>query len=540
MPANTAAVPVLLPLLGALGALFVRRPSTVRRALQALLLMGLTAQSLWLTARALEAPLVLSLGGWVVPYGIVLVVDPLSGIMLCLSAVSALATTLYGYAAAPAHSEHPLRAPLFLLLTCGVNLAFVTGDLFNLFVAFEVLLLASYALMTLELERGDARRALPYVTINLIGSALFLCAAALAYSLFGTLNFAELASRAPALSGDLRLHVLAVLLVLVGALKAGLFPLYHWLPQSYPVMPAPLTAFFAGLLTKVGVYVLIRLVAGVFPAELHFLYTALAWAGGVTMVVGVLGALAEDRVQHILAYHIVSQVGYMVLALGLFTPYAITAAIFYVVHHILAKTTLILVGGVVKVTFGTDRLQNTGGLARGAPVLALSFLLQALSLAGVPPLSGFWGKLMIIQEGVRQGEATLVVLAAVASLLTLLSMLKIWLASFWGPPPGVTQAAQTSDKLSSQAAQAALKSDKLSSQAAQAAPDTHPSVSLTPRARGMTWVVALLTLASLGVGLGAGPLVTLADRAAHQVLDHAATLEAVRALNRSPEPGKHP
>ncbi|MBX3183390.1 MAG: Na+/H+ antiporter subunit D [Polyangiaceae bacterium] len=537
MPTNAAAVPVLLPLLGALGALFVRRPSAGRRALIALLLTGLTAQSLWLTARALEAPLVLSLGGWVVPYGIVLVVDPLSGIMLCLSAVSALATTLYGYAAEPAGGEHPLRAPLFLLLTAGVNLAFVTGDLFNLFVAFEVLLLASYGLMTLELERGSTRRALPYVTINLIGSALFLCAAAFTYSLFGTLNFAEMASRAPALSADLRLHVLAVLLVLVGALKAGLFPLYHWLPQSYPVMPAPLTAFFAGLLTKVGVYVLIRLVAGVLPAELHFLHTALAWAGGVTMVVGVLGALAQDRVQHILAYHIVSQVGYMVLALGLFTPYAITAAIFYVVHHILAKTTLLLVGGVVQAVFGSDRLADTGGLARSSQVLSLTFLLQALSLAGVPPLSGFWGKLMIIQEGVRQGETVLVVLALVASLLTLLSMLKIWLASFWGPPP----LAHESGDLPSEA-QVTQQSPSLTSQtqASHPAAPARKLVTLTHRTRGMIWVIAGLTAMSLGVGLGAGPLVSLADQAATRVLDHAATLEAVRALNRSPEPGKHP
>lgn len=498
-------LPILLPLGAALLALLFPRPSPARRVGAGLVLFGLLAFSVWLLGKVMnEGPLVLSIGGWAVPYGIVLVADTLAAIMLCLSSLTAFVCTLFGFAESPMEAEHPLRVPLLLLLVAGIHLSFLTGDLFTLFISFEIFLLASYALMTLQMVATRSRRALPYVTINLFGSTLLLCTCAFAYGLFGTLNFSEIAVQSSAMVGDFRLDILALMFLLVFGIKAGLFPLYYWLPISYPALPTPVAAFFAGMLTKVGVYVLIRVFGTVLPPDLGWVHGLLAWVAGLTMVIGVLGAVAQSRIRSILSYHIVSQVGYMALAVGLFSPLAFAAAIFYVIHHIVVKAALFLVGGVVLRVHGTDRLETRGGLWAAAPVLSILFLLQALSLAGIPPLSGFWGKFLIIQEGLAQGRWTLVVLSLVASILTLVSMLKIWLGAFWSKQPeGVP-------------------------------------LRLTPSSRRMTAAVGLLVAVSLGIGLGANRFFSIAEHAAKETLDRTAYVESVRAVNLVLEGGMQP
>ena len=501
---NLAGLPVLLPVLAALALLLWPKPSPGRRALAGATLAASLALALGLAWHALTSgALVLRLGGWPVPFGIVLVADTLAAVMLALAAFTALTAALYGFAETPAAEEHPLRLPLLLFLLAGINLSFVTGDLFNLFVAFEVMLLSSYGLLTLEAGARESRGALPYLTINLVGSALFLAGCGFGYSLFGTLNFAEMIGRADALAGDPRLTLFGLLLLLVFALKAGVFPLYYWLPASYPILPAPLAAFFAGMLTKVGVYVLMRIFGTVFPAGETALHDVIAWAAGFTMVFGVLGAVGQSRVQHILSYHIVSQIGFMVLAIGLHSAAAFAAAIFYIIHHIVVKASLFLAGGVVIRVNGTDELSRTGGLWRAAPWLGLLFLLQAMSLAGLPPLSGFWGKLMIIQEGFLQREWTLVTLSLLASILTLLSMLKIWLGAFWRAAP-----------------EAPLRWDR--------------------RARGMTAAGLSMAAASLAIGLGAETFLRVATHAAHETLDRPGYVRSVLGANATHHPGKHP
>lgn len=503
--ANLAAFPVIFPIIVALLSLLAPRPSVWRRVLALLATGGLLVHACWVVAHAMESgPLVLRVGGWVSPYGIVLVADTLAGIMLALSAFTALSCLAFGFAEGAARDEHPLRIPLLLFLLGGINLTFVTGDLFNLFVAFEVMLLSSYGLMTLESGARESRQALPYLTLNLVGSALFLAVTGYAYSLLGTLNFAEMIVRTDALAGDYRLTLLAVLMLLVFGLKAGLFPLYQWLPGSYSVMPAPIAAFYAGMLTKVGVYVLIRIFGTVLPPSMTELHTLIAWSAGLTMVIGVLGAVGQMRVQTILSYHIVSQIGFMALAIGLFTPFAFTAAIFYIIHHIIVKAALFLVGGSVARLNGTDDLASTGGLWRAAPWLGIAFVLQAMSLAGLPPLSGFWGKFMIIQEGFTQGEWVLVTMSLVASILTLMSMLKIWLGAFW-----------------------------------KAAPEDRPVVT-TRRTRGMTAVIVAMACVSLCIGLGAEKFLRIAKHAADETLDRAGYVANVRAANETLYPSKTP
>jgi multicomponent Na+:H+ antiporter subunit D len=481
------ALPILLPLITAVVSLLVGRRGIMRRWLvgaSAFLQLGV---ALMLAHGAYgQPPQVLALGGWAAPYGIVLVVDLLAAIMLSLGAVTALASILFGYAELPVHDENPLRLPLMQFLVTGINLAFCTADLFNLFVAFEVMLIASYALLTLESDDWDIKQAFPYLALNLVGSTLFLVAAGLAYGMFGSLNFAQIAARADALVGTPQLNVLALLLLCVFGMKAGLFPLFYWLPNSYPILPTPVAALYAGMLTKVGVYVLLRIFGQVLPPDLPLPHLLMAWLAAATMIFGVLGAVSRNFIRGILSFHILSQIGYMVLAIGLFTPYALAAAIFYIIHHIIVKSTLFMVGGTVVVLNRTDDLEKTGKLWLVTPVLGVVFLLQALSLAGIPPFSGFWGKYMIIVEGLRQQEWVLVFCALLAGVLTLFSMLKIWNGAFW--------AAEAKER---------VHTDEL-------------------RWRPMTAVAAGMTILSLGIGFGAEFFLTIAHEAARQVMDRPA------------------
>lgn len=490
---NSLVWPFLLPVLTALiCSLMLGLPTVGRRifiAASALIQCGLAVLLAWEAFTG--PPLVLGLGGWSASLGIVLVVDPLAGIMLCLATFVSFICVLFGYAETPVWAEQPLRLPLMQLLVAGINLTFLTGDLFNLFVAFEIMLIASYALLTLETNDRDIKEAFPYLAVNIFGSALFLSAAGLAYALFGTLNLAHISERAAAMGNPLAVQIVAALLLVVFGVKAGIFPLYYWLPNSYPILSFSLGAFYSGLLTKVGVYVMLRVLCTVFPHTLDGIYGMLAGLAGLTMLLAVLGAVSRNYIRAILSFHIISQIGYMALAIGFFTPVAIAACIFYVIHHILVKSSLFLIGGVSLFYNRTDSLPRMGGLAGASPWLAALFLLQAFSLAGIPPLSGFWGKYMIILEGIGLGRFWLVGAAILASILTLVSMLKIWLAAFWHPAPGGT-----------------------------------PPRPAAP-VRGMLILAGVVTLASVSIGLGAEPVLRLAHTAANSLMNQDEYRQAV-------------
>lgn len=489
---NLAAMPVVIPVVSAIVGLFWWRGGAGRRtffAASGVVQLGV-ALALLAEARA-GGPVVLGLGGWPVAVGIGIVVDRLSAIMLCLGSITSLASVLYGFAQQPVRLEHPLRLPLVHFLGAGIALSFATADLFNLFVAFEVMLIASYALLTLEADDRDVKHALPYLVVNLVGGALFLAAAGLAYGLFGTLNMAGIAVRAAEMAGDPRVLAWATLLLIVFAIKAGVFPLYYWLPNAYPILPAPLAALYSGMLTKVGVYVLLRACATLLPHDLTGLHVALAWLAGLTMVLGVLGAVSRNFIRGILSFHILSQIGFMVLAIGFFSEYAVAAAVFYIVHHIIVKSSLFMAGGIVGVLNRSDDLERSANLWKRMPLVGLLFLLPALSLAGIPPLSGFWGKYMIVVEGIRQGAWVLVAMSLVASVLTLFSMLKIWNTSFWAENPDVP----------------VHREDR--------------------RWRGMAAVTGAMVVLSLVIGLGAAPFMTLAFETAREVLDQPAYVRHV-------------
>jgi multicomponent Na+:H+ antiporter subunit D len=426
-------LPVLLPLLGAALSIGAGRSRLVQRLIGVGTLTAVAVTSVILLVRVdTDGVAAVQVGGWIAPVGITLVADRLAAVMLVISVLMLLAVLLYAIGQPGAETTHVGFHPVYLVLASGVAAAFLTGDLFNLFVGFEVMLMASYVLITLGGRPDQVRSGMTYVVISLLASSLFLIALAFVYSATGTVNLADLSGKTADLPAGVR-SGLALLLIVVFGIKAAIFPLFFWLPDSYPTAPSPVTAIFAGLLTKVGVYALIRSQTLLFPADTRPGNLLLGIAA-LTMVVGVLGAITQNDIKRILSFHIVSQIGYMILGLGLFTVAGLAGAVLYIVHHIVVKTTLFLVAGLVEHRAGTGQLARVGGLAKLEPVLAVLFLLPALSLAGIPPFSGFVAKLALVQAGLDTEQYLVVGVSLAVSLLTLFSMTKIWGNAFWGMP----------------------------------------------------------------------------------------------------------
>ena len=448
---------------------------------------GLLVAAVWSTG-----PLILGLGGFAAPFGIVLAVDPFSAAMVAVTAVVAVPVLMFAHAWLPAEMEARGFQPLAFFMLAGVVLAFLTGDLFNLYVAFEALLVASFGLMVLGGSRDQLRGAVPYVVINLVASAFFLAGIALLYGLTGTLNLADMAVRVSAIGSQHLVTGAAVLLLMAFGIKAAVFPVFYWLPASYNTPPPPIAALFAGLLTKVGVYALVRVFTLLFSDGFGLLGQILLVVSAFTMILGVLGAAAQSDIRKILSFHIISQIGYMVMGLALMTPLAILGAVFYILHHIVVKTNLFLLGGLIARSAGDYDLDRIGGLYRARPFLAILFLVPALSLAGIPPLSGFWAKLTLIQAGLEAQVYWIVVVAILVGLLTLYSMTKIWAGGFWAP---------ASEEVAHQA------SGRLS-----------PAL-LIP--------VAVLATVTVALGLSPEPVLEFAQRAAEALLDPNPYIDAV-------------
>jgi multicomponent Na+:H+ antiporter subunit D len=386
----------------------------------------------------LQGPQAVSLGGWPAPVGIVLVADQLAALMLVVSAAVTLCVLLYSIGEGRADGDEgtpvAIYHPTYLVLTAGVTNAFLSGDLFNLFVGFEILLAASFVLLTLGGTEVRIRAGTTYVVVSLLSSMIFLSAIGLIYGATGTLNLAQLAERLDALPDNLRLGLQLILLLAFG-IKAAVFPLSAWLPDSYPTAPAPVTAVFAGLLTKVGVYAIIRTETLLFPGGR--VADAMMVIALLTMVMGILGAVAQSDIKRLLSFTLVSHIGYMLFGVALTSAAGLAGAIFYVVHHITIQTTLFLATGLVERRAGSTNLDRLGGLARIAPLLGILFFVPALNLAGIPPFSGFLGKLGLLQAGVDAGGVLAWVLVAggtATSLLTLYATMKAWNLAFWRAP----------------------------------------------------------------------------------------------------------
>jgi multicomponent Na+:H+ antiporter subunit D len=494
-------VPLLIPMTAAIVSMLAWKSRRAQRILgvagTALLFVSglMLLESVW--HNGIQAA---QMDDWPAPFGITIVADLFSAIMVTIAGFMSLAVAVYSLATMDSQREAFGYYPLFHILLMGVCGAFLTGDLFNLYVWFEVMLMASFVLMALGGERAQMEGAIKYVTINLISSAMFLAAVGMLYGIMGTLNMADLAQKLRAAPPLDLLTTIAMLFLIAFGIKAAVFPLFFWLPASYHTPPVAVSAIFAGLLTKVGVYALTRVFALLFVQDVAYTHTIILVFAGLTMVTGVLGAMAQDEFRRILSFHIISQIGYMILGLGLFTTAAVAGAIFYIIHHIIVKTNLFLVSGVVHRLQGTYELKELGGIYAIRPGLSILFLIPALSLAGLPPLSGFFAKLTLVQAGLETQHYLLVATALAVGLLTLLSMTKIWAEAFWKEAPETSQTKEPAATIS----------------------ESHASRLL------VILPIVSLALATILIGLAAEPLYLLSSRAAEQLMNPAEYIQAVQ------------
>lgn len=427
-------LPILIPLITAALLLVAWRNLWLQRGLGILGAASLLGSTLVLLRRVhLEGIQSVQVGAWPAPFGITLIADHFAALMLVMTGILGLAVAIYSVVDIDRQRQLFGFYPLLHFLLMGVCGAFLTGDIFNLYVWFEVLLISSFVLLPLGSERGQLEGALKYVTLNLISSFLLLTSIGILYGLTGTLNMADVAVKLRQLQNPGLITTLSMLFLVALGIKSAVFPLYFWLPASYPTPPAAVSALFAGLLTKVGVYALIRVFTLFFTSELVFTQTLILTISGLTMVTGVLGAIAQGQIRRILSTHVVSQIGYMTMGLGLFTPLGLAGAVFFIVHQIFVKANLFLVSGIISKLRGTDRLDRLGDLYRDKPWLAILFAVPALSLAGLPPLSGFVGKLALVRAGLEAEQYLITATALGVSILTLFSMTKIWNGAFWQP-----------------------------------------------------------------------------------------------------------
>ncbi|WP_444964076.1 Na+/H+ antiporter subunit D [Nocardiopsis sp. M1B1] len=537
-------LPVVLPLFaaGVKLALGIRWPRLQQAlsviSLALVLVIGLV---LMLGSHA-YGPQVVQVGGWETPIGITLVADRLSALMVTVSAAITLAVLVYsiGQGMAGKAEVAPLSVyqPTYLILVAGVSNAFLAGDLFNLYVGFEILLTASYVLLTLGGTQSRMRAGAIYVVVSLVSSVLFLIAIALVFGATGTVNMAQLGERLPELSTDLR-AVLQVMLLFAFGIKAAVFPLAAWLPDSYPTAPAPVTAVFAGLLTKVGVYTIIRTQTLLFPGEqLNDLLMVVALA---TMIMGILGAVAQTDIKRLLSFTLISHIGYMVFGVALGSEQGMAGAVFYIAHHITVQTTLFLVTGLIERRGGSASLDHLGGLGRIAPILAVLFFVPAMNLGGIPPLSGFLGKLGLIQAGVEAGTPlsyTLVGASVLTSLLTLYVIARVWNYAFWRTPsegmvaePGTVLEDTETDDPSTAAlgpGEAVGPSSRLSDTSTAATPVV-TSVALP---KSMVGATVALVVFSIALTVLAGPLIEYSSDAAVELQARSPYIEAVLGGDR--------
>ncbi|WP_440764136.1 complex I subunit 5 family protein [Natronorubrum sp. DTA7] len=420
----------------------------------------------WYVVLAPDAPGIATyqVGDWPAPFGITLVADGLSAFMLTMVAVIGVASLTFSTRVLPEIDRRSYYFPLFHFLALGVTGAFLTGDLFNLFVWFEVMLMASYVFVAYYGGPQHTRAAFWYVALNLLASAVFLLGVGGIYATTGTLNMADLAQRLadPAAYGIDPGPVVGLLALLLSvfAIKAGLVPFQFWIPTAYRAAPPQITALLAGATKKVGIYAIIRLSFTIFAgaqvgvsleapvvgtvvagdSPIAFVGAALFVMAAGSILVGGIGAVGRDSIEGVLAYSSIGQVGFIALPVAIAATtqsaelrhLAIVAALVYALNHTLAKGLLFLAVGAIRSSTGTSQFAGLGGLAGRSPPMAVAVFVGSLALVGIPPLSGFFGKLLVFDTAARAELLPVIALLLVGSLLTIAYATRMWNQSFWG------------------------------------------------------------------------------------------------------------
>ncbi|MGI6451681.1 MAG: Na+/H+ antiporter subunit D [Desulfitobacteriia bacterium] len=430
---NLVVLPIVVPVIVGMAMVIFRNIIWLHRLLSLLTtaFIGIVAVFL-LNQIKLTGVQTLYLGGWKAPFGITLAADMFAVLLVLVTAIVTFCCLCYAFSSLGSEREKYYFYPLTLFLLAGVNGSFLTGDIFNLFVCFEVMLVASYVLISLGGTKIQLRESIKYILINMLTSSLFVVAIAYLYAMLGTLNLAHLSVRVAEAGQDGLLTAVAFLFLIVFSIKAGLF-LFFWLPDSYSAPPTAIAAIFASLLTKVGVYAIIRLFSLVFYHELAVIHLFIGVLAAVSMVLGAMGAVAYWDLKKILTYNVVVGVGFILAGFASFSLVGMRGTVYYLIHDMLVKALLFLLGGTIIHLTGTTKLKEMSGLIRLHPQLGWMFFIAALSLAGIPPLSGFIGKIFVTEGTFQSGYFWLGGIGLLTSLMVLYSVMKIFMNVFWGP-----------------------------------------------------------------------------------------------------------
>lgn len=430
---NLPVFPIVIPALAAILMMFMPKRVQLQRAMALGALVITAIVSLFLVHTvSTEGIQSLNLGNWQAPFGITLVSDMLSALLVTTSTLLTLFIVWFAvhYFSDSYEGNYLYISMLFLLV--GVNGAFTTGDIFNLFVFFEVFLMSSYVLIVLGGRGVQLRESIKYLLVNIIASALFVMSVALLYGVTGTLNLADLAMKIPLVDNPDVITVIGVLFVIVFGMKGALVPLHYWLPGAYVVAPTPILAMFGALLTKVGLYSILRTYTLLFDGNDEFLQTFLMVLAVLTIFIGMIGAIAYNDVKLIIIYNIMIAVGVILYGISVNTQTSLEGSLYYLIHDMIIKAVLFMLVGMMIGITKSGQLRDMGGLITRFPLFGWTFFVAALSLAGIPPLSGFFGKLLIVSGGMDEGELFGPLLVLLSSLFVLYSVMKIFLNGFWG------------------------------------------------------------------------------------------------------------
>ena len=430
---NFLLIPILIPFFIGMILMFLQKNVPLQRAISLITLAASAIVSFFVMLKVnVDGVQSVTFGNWPVPFGITMVADGMSTLLVFTTFVLAFFIVWYGFEIIGTGREKHFYYPGIMMILTGVTGAFTTGDIFNLFVFFEVLLMSSYLLIVLGGERKQLRESIKYILVNVVSSALFVITVAYLYSVIGTLSMADISTKIAEINQPGIITTIAVLFLLVFGMKAAIFPLYFWLPGSYAAAPIPVLALFGALLTKVGVYAITRTYTLFFVHDLSFTHELLLILSILTIIFGCIGALATFNATQIIIYNIVIAVGVILFGVAQMNETGLEGALFYLIHDMIIKAALFMLIGIVIYVSGTANLRKMGGLIKHYPVLGWTFLIAAFGLAGIPPLSGFVGKFLIVQGGFESGNIWTSIFILASSLIVLLSVMRIFIYAFWG------------------------------------------------------------------------------------------------------------
>jgi len=440
--------------------------------------------------------LTMTAANWKAPFSIVFVADMLSSTLVLLTAIAALSVSIFSAVGVGRSRMLYGYFPIFHFLIMGLNGAFLTGDIFNLYVWFEVIIISSFVLLTLGGRKTQLEGAVKYMALNMLASTFFLTGIAILYGITGTLNMADLSLKIPQVQDQSIVNLTSIFFLIGFGIKSAVFPLYFWLPSSYHTPPSAVAATFGGLLTKVGIYALFRVFTLIFIPN-DFIKAVLLVLAIMTILTGAFGAIIKNNIRRLFSYLIICHIGFIIGGLALYTKVAFAGAIFYLIHDIMVKTNLFLISGLIRQLRGTMNMPKLGGLYAGYPKISLLIAVVLFSLVGIPPLSGFWPKIYLFQAAFTGNNYLFIAALIIGSFVTLYVIAKLWSEVFWKE-----------------------------ASAEEPVKDSFQPLNIY-RKTLLVLPIGILALTTLFIGLNAEMIIAVTDRISEELLDTGSYVKAV-------------